>query len=114
MLALAIPLAFAFAPQQAPAVQQTPGPVALKRTYAKDDSDKFNIKLSMDAGGEEHKMSGTVTVNSGTPGADDTLAALFPGKTLPTDDGNDRLSLVITTAGGATTAGSTAGRITFR
>ena len=26
--------------------------------------------------------SGTVTVNAGTPGADDTLAALFPGHTL--------------------------------
>lgn len=50
--------------------------------------------------------SGTVTVNSGSPGADDTLAALFPGQTLGAE-GDDLLSLVITTAGGITTAGIT-------
>ncbi len=52
--------------------------------------------------------SGTVTLNtSGTPSSDDTLAALFPGKTLPVGTPNDPLSIVITTAGGATTAGLT-------
>ncbi|TWW12268.1 hypothetical protein E3A20_02360, partial [Planctomyces bekefii] len=51
--------------------------------------------------------SGTVTINSGTAGSDDTLAALFPGKTLSGADATDRLSLVITTAGGITTSGQT-------
>ncbi|MFN6151862.1 MAG: hypothetical protein ACK5BP_18035, partial [Planctomyces sp.] len=51
--------------------------------------------------------SGKVTSNSGTAGSDDTLAALFPGKTLSGADATDRLSLVITTAGGITTSGQT-------
>ncbi|MFN5626633.1 MAG: hypothetical protein ACK5DM_21990, partial [Planctomyces sp.] len=51
--------------------------------------------------------SGTVTINSGTAGSDDTLASLFPGKTLSGADATDRLSLVITTAGGITTSGQT-------
>ena len=51
--------------------------------------------------------SGTITVDSGTPGADDTVAALFPGETLPGNEGDDLLSLVVTTAGGITTEGET-------
>jgi hypothetical protein len=51
--------------------------------------------------------SGSVTITAGTPGSDDTLAALFPGETIPDGEGDDLLSLVITTEGGITTAGIT-------
>ena len=59
------------------------------------------MKLFLDTG---LLASGTVTVNAGTPGADDTLAALFPDHVLPVGTTNDLLSLVITTAGGITIA----------
>ncbi|MFM8570484.1 MAG: calcium-binding protein, partial [Pirellula sp.] len=51
--------------------------------------------------------SGTITLNSGVPGPDDSLSALFPGKNLSEQDPDELLSLVITTAGGMTTEGWT-------
>ncbi|HND55732.1 MAG TPA: hypothetical protein PLV92_25125, partial [Pirellulaceae bacterium] len=51
--------------------------------------------------------SGYVNVTSGAPGPDDTLSALFAGHALPAGTIDDRLSLVVTTAGGISTSGET-------